>query len=83
MTTMESVENVLASAVHATSASLELTLKDGTSVSIPWTRCSKKLAQADDAQRGFLELSPGGYGIHWPLIDEDLSIAGLVRNQES
>ncbi len=25
------------------------------------------------------ELSPGGYGIHWPLVDEDLSINGLLR----
>jgi hypothetical protein len=25
------------------------------------------------------ELSPGGYGIHWPLLDEDLSISGLLR----
>ena len=24
------------------------------------------------------ELSPGGYGIHWPLLDEDISIGGLV-----
>ncbi len=24
------------------------------------------------------ELSPGGYGIHWALLDEDLSLGGLV-----
>lgn len=83
MTTSPSVENVLASSVHATSLTLELTLRDGTAVSIPWVHCSKKLAQANEAQRAFLELSPGGYGIHWPLIDEDLSVAGLVRSQES
>ena len=26
------------------------------------------------------ELSPGGHGIHWPLIDEDLSVSGLLRD---
>nr|WP_253276482.1 DUF2442 domain-containing protein [Synechococcus sp. PCC 6312] len=25
------------------------------------------------------QVSPAGYGIHWPLIDEDLSINGLLR----
>jgi hypothetical protein len=29
-------------------------------------------------QRRRAELSPGGYGIHWPLLDEDISIGGLV-----
>ncbi len=28
--------------------------------------------------RNKYEISPSGYGIHWPLIDEDLSIDGLL-----
>nr|VFJ70471.1 MAG: Protein of unknown function (DUF2442) [Candidatus Kentron sp. FM]VFJ71382.1 MAG: Protein of unknown function (DUF2442) [Candidatus Kentron sp. FM]VFJ75409.1 MAG: Protein of unknown function (DUF2442) [Candidatus Kentron sp. FM]VFJ76149.1 MAG: Protein of unknown function (DUF2442) [Candidatus Kentron sp. FM]VFK19186.1 MAG: Protein of unknown function (DUF2442) [Candidatus Kentron sp. FM] len=32
---------------------------------------------AEDKQNEF-EVSPSGYGIHWPLIDEDLSIDGLL-----
>ena len=24
--------------------------------------------------------APGGYGIHWPLLDEDLSVSGLLRS---
>jgi len=24
------------------------------------------------------EISPSGYGIHWPLLDEDLSVDGLL-----
>ena len=34
----------------------------------------------DLTERRRAELSPGGYGIHWPLLDEDLSIGGLWRN---
>jgi hypothetical protein len=40
---------------------------------------SQALAGASKAQRETFEISPGGYGIHWPLIDEDLSIDGLLR----
>jgi hypothetical protein len=36
------------------------------------------LAAAAPEERRRAELSPGGYGIHWPLLDEDLSIGGLV-----
>ena len=39
---------------------------------------SKRLAAASPAERVKFEISPSGYGIHWPLIDEDLSIDGLL-----
>ena len=39
---------------------------------------SGKLANAPDFEREKYEISPSGYGIHWPLIDEDLSIDGLL-----
>jgi len=50
-------------------------------VCIPWERCSARLAAAKEDQRLAAELSPGGYGIHWPLLDEDLSIGGLLTNE--
>jgi hypothetical protein len=49
-------------------------------VSIPWEKCSAKLAHASPTERNHAELSPGGYGIHWPLLDEDLSVSGLLRS---
>ena len=39
---------------------------------------SKKLANASDIEREKYEISPSGYGLHWPLIDEDLSKDGLI-----
>lgn len=39
---------------------------------------SRRLANASDFEREKYEISPSGYGIHWPLIDEDLSIDGLL-----
>ena len=42
------------------------------------TDISKRLAEASAIEREKYEISPSGYGIHWPLIDEDLSIDGLL-----
>jgi hypothetical protein len=39
---------------------------------------SPALAQASDEERNTFEISPSGYGIHWLLLDEDLSIDGLL-----
>jgi len=39
---------------------------------------SKKLANASTLEREKFEISPSGYGLHWPLLDEDLSIDGLL-----
>ena len=39
---------------------------------------SKKLSAASDSDRNNFKISPSGYGIHWPSIDEDLSIRGLI-----
>jgi hypothetical protein len=41
---------------------------------------SKRLLNADSNARNFFQISPSGYGIHWPLVDEDLSIDGLFKN---
>lgn len=39
---------------------------------------SRKLSKATMLERERYEISPSGYGIHWPLLDEDLSIDGLL-----
>jgi hypothetical protein len=40
---------------------------------------SDKLAKADEMERNNFTVSPSGYGIHWPNLDEDLSIKGLLN----
>jgi hypothetical protein len=39
---------------------------------------SPALAEASEGERNNFEISPSGYGIHWPLLDEDLSVDGLL-----
>ena len=51
---------------------------DGKEYKFRLTDISRRLADAPSEKREEYEISPAGYGIHWPLIDEDLSIDGLL-----
>jgi hypothetical protein len=51
---------------------------DGRVISKALIEISPSLAKANDTEIGTFEVSPSGYGIHWPLIDEDISIDGLL-----
>ena len=64
--------------VSVTNDELSVGLMDGRSISVPlaWY---PRLANATVAQRSQWEIASGGYGIHWPEIDEDLSTEGLLR----
>ncbi len=46
---------------------------------------SSFLETASQNERSSYEISPSGYGVHWPLIDEDISIdalLGIVHTRE-
>ncbi len=45
---------------------------DDKTILVSLAKVSKKLYSASEMQRQFYTISPSGYGIHWPLIDEDL-----------
>jgi hypothetical protein len=57
---------------------LSVTLMDGRVIAVPlvWY---PRLLEATEAERNNWQISGGGYGIHWPDIDEDLSTEGLLR----
>lgn len=42
---------------------------------------STKLLVASDMERSIYKISPSGYGIHWPLIDEDISVDKLMKDK--
>ena len=52
---------------------------DGKIIQMALDILSPKLKFASDVERNFYKISPSGYGIHWPLIDEDLSIDALLK----
>jgi hypothetical protein len=51
---------------------------DGRRIQRELKALSPLLAAAKEDAQNVFEVSPSGYGIHWPLIDEDISIDGLL-----
>ncbi len=56
---------------------LSLDLVDGRSVSAPLS-WYPRLFNATPAQRANWQIAGGGYGVHWPDLDEDLSAEGIL-----
>jgi hypothetical protein len=71
-----------AKAVSFTEDALVVSLTDGRAISVPldWY---PRLHRATAAQRANWELSADGYGIHWPDVDEDISVRGLLLGNRS
>lgn len=51
---------------------------DGRRKKFDLSKVSPKLLRASQQQREQYEVSPSGYGIRWPAVDEDLSIDALL-----
>src|SRR6266849_1875195 len=66
------------SSVSFTADSLSVALMDGRTISVPlaWY---PRLLHASQEQLANWKVAGGGYGIHWPDLDEDLSTKGLLR----
>ena len=64
--------------VRFTHESICVELTDGRTITAPLTWFPRILAASRD-ERERWEVSGGGAGVHWPSIDEDVSIDGLLR----
>ena len=42
---------------------------------------NKKLKNATEKQRNNIEIICGGTGLHWPDLDEDLSVTGIIEGR--
>ena len=71
-----------AASVKCTDTKLVVSLVDGRELSVPlaWF---PRLAKATDVQRASYELLGEGQGIHWPELDEDISVEGLLRGRRA
>ncbi len=63
--------------LHFSGEYMVLTI-DGTEKKLRVKDVSPALERASEEQRNTFEVSPSGYGIHWPLLDEDIAIDGLL-----
>lgn len=68
----------LIKAVRVTDEEIVASLSDGRTISVPlaW---SWRLAEATPEQRDTFRLVGGGQGVHWPLLDEDISVWGMLH----
>ncbi len=68
--------------VACTEDMLIVDLADGRSISVPlaWY---PRLLHATPQERDNWDIVGAGFGIHWPDIDEDLSVDGLLRGAPS
>jgi hypothetical protein len=76
------VDAPVARQVRVTSDALVVELEDGRVVSVP-LEWYPRLAEGTAAERRRWELIGPGIGIHWPDLDEDISIEALLRGQGS
>ena len=84
MNGMNSAEVTLARVlnVSVTDDTLSVDLEDGRTVSVPigWY---PRLVHATAAERGNFEISGAGHGVHWPDLDEDIGVEGLLLGKRS
>lgn len=68
--------------VTVTDDTLAADLEDGRSIAIPigWY---PRLSHATPAEREHFEISGAGYGIHWPDLDEDIGVEGMLLGKKS
>lgn len=71
-------QKAMAKHVACTDDTLSVDLADGRTIAVPlaWY---PRLLHATPEQRAKWQIAGGGYGIHWPDIDEDLSTEGLLH----
>ncbi|MBI3158461.1 MAG: DUF2442 domain-containing protein [Chloroflexi bacterium] len=77
---MEHQRLLIATAVKFTADAMQVTLSDGREISVP-LEWFPRLRQATPAQRTNWRLIANGIGLHWPDLDEDISVEGLLRTR--
>jgi hypothetical protein len=75
-------QEALATRVAVSDDTLSVELADGRAIAVPlaWY---PRLAHATAAERGSWRLIGRGVGIHWPALDEDISVANLLAGEPS
>ncbi len=68
--------------VAVTDDTVSVDLEDGRSLAVPigWY---PRLAHGTPTERANVKISGAGYGMHWPELDEDIGIEGLLMGKQS
>jgi hypothetical protein len=76
------MRDALATQVVVDKESLRVELADGRTIAVP-VAWYPRLAHGSAKERNSWRLLGGGQGIHWPALDEDISVANLLAGQPS
>jgi hypothetical protein len=76
------IREALATQIEVSADTLSVELADGRTLAVPlaWY---PRLVHASAEERGSWRLLGGGRGIHWPALDEDISVTNLLAGQPS
>ena len=76
------IREAFAQGVTASDEALTVDLADGRTITVPlaWF---PRLAHGTAAERANWRLIGGGAGIHWPELDEDISVESLLKGWRS
>jgi hypothetical protein len=79
---VDELEAAFATQVRVTNDALSVELSDGRTVTVPlaWF---PRLCHGTVKERKNWRLIAGGRGVHWPDIDEDIRVAGLLLGRAS
>jgi hypothetical protein len=82
MSTVVEISEARASSVRVTESELVVELEDGRTIMVPisWY---PRLAYGTPQERSDFEMMGGGIGIHWPQLDEDISVEGLLTGRKA
>mgnify|MGYP006451199571 CR=1 FL=1 len=82
MSTLKIEKEIFAKAISFTEDSMVVYLDDGRSISVPlaWY---PRLNSGTAKEREHYELIGDGEGIHWPDLDEDISVEGIIAGRGS
>jgi hypothetical protein len=82
MSTLVTERDVFAVSVQFSDDSMIVSLDDGRTLSVPFA-WYPRLLHGSTAEREKYELIGNGEGIHWPDLDEDISVEGLIAGKRS
>ena|SRR5579885_880904 len=68
--------------VMVTQDTLTVDLEDGRTIAVP-IGCYPRLAYGTPEERANVQIAGAGYGLHWPELDEDIGVDGLLLGKRS
>jgi hypothetical protein len=81
MTTLQ-IEEPIATHVAIVDGSLVVNLADGRTVTVPLS-WYPRVFQGTPQERSNMIIQGNGLGVHWPELDEDISIEGIIAGRPS